>query len=64
MHESAVYYAILNELYRNFPADKATQEGREKLEKLAVGIMTSIREAGVRFVNAKENGDDEDAYLS
>ncbi len=53
MHDNEVYYAILNELYRQFPNDKATEEGRKKLEQLVIDIMTAIRDKGIHYVNAR-----------
>jgi hypothetical protein len=53
MHENEVHFAIQRALRRLFPELEKTEDGWKKLDNMILEIMTEIKEAGIRYVNAR-----------
>jgi len=53
MHENNAYNAIQRALMRMLPDLGKSPEGRAELEKIVLEIMNEVREAGLRYVNAR-----------
>ena len=53
MHENEVYYAIQRALRRMYPELEKTEDGQKKLHDMIMEIMTEIKEAGIRYANAR-----------